>query len=306
MPDLPESWDPNEWELHARGLLHDRHGDINVMKVPARHKGDFGLDLAEACRGGACGRNQWLARIEFGGTQVKLARAEAERIRILRPKVICHLREAEGSQSDRQGRARIHLQRSHHGRDKPPGAWHTGDKGERQSAKCERVSVQIRLRHSGEAARLRTRHSQKDTVQGTLDDSILQVERRFDEAIEAVAPQMAVGLQIRQREQDARPRYLMRETAGKTIAGWSASSYAGSLLLRDSTDCECATLCQGTGKLFAQVCRLPAFRQRLRAQHRHQEKWANITRPGQHNTTHYLSVCTFARCRGLFTERFFV
>jgi hypothetical protein len=44
MPVLHEFWDPNEWELHALGLLQDRHGATNVMKVPARHKGDFGID----------------------------------------------------------------------------------------------------------------------------------------------------------------------------------------------------------------------------------------------------------------------
>jgi hypothetical protein len=44
MPVLNESWDPNDWELHALSLLHDRHGAVSVMKVPARHKGDFGLD----------------------------------------------------------------------------------------------------------------------------------------------------------------------------------------------------------------------------------------------------------------------
>ncbi|MFT8247241.1 hypothetical protein [Roseomonas sp. BN140053] len=44
MPTLQEFWDPNEWELHAFGLLQDRHGATNVMKVPARHKGDFGID----------------------------------------------------------------------------------------------------------------------------------------------------------------------------------------------------------------------------------------------------------------------
>jgi len=44
MPELHEFWDPNEWEDHALGLLHDRHGAVNVMKVPARHKGDFGVD----------------------------------------------------------------------------------------------------------------------------------------------------------------------------------------------------------------------------------------------------------------------
>ena len=41
---FPENWDPNDWELHAFGLLQDRHGALNVMKVPARHKGDYGLD----------------------------------------------------------------------------------------------------------------------------------------------------------------------------------------------------------------------------------------------------------------------
>jgi hypothetical protein len=44
MPDVHEFWDPNEWELHVFGLLQDRHGPLNVQKVPARHKGDHGLD----------------------------------------------------------------------------------------------------------------------------------------------------------------------------------------------------------------------------------------------------------------------
>lgn len=44
MPVLHESWDPNDWELHAFGLLQDRHGATSVMKVPSRHKGDFGID----------------------------------------------------------------------------------------------------------------------------------------------------------------------------------------------------------------------------------------------------------------------
>jgi len=44
MPDLHEFWDPNEWELHVYGLLQDRHGPLNVHKIPARHKGDRGLD----------------------------------------------------------------------------------------------------------------------------------------------------------------------------------------------------------------------------------------------------------------------
>jgi hypothetical protein len=44
MPELQEFWDPNEWEQHVYGLLQDRHGPLNIHKVPARHKGDHGLD----------------------------------------------------------------------------------------------------------------------------------------------------------------------------------------------------------------------------------------------------------------------
>jgi hypothetical protein len=44
MPEMFEAWDPNEWELHVLGLLQDRHGPLNVNKVPARHQGDLGLD----------------------------------------------------------------------------------------------------------------------------------------------------------------------------------------------------------------------------------------------------------------------
>jgi hypothetical protein len=44
MPQLHEFWDPNDWELHIYGLLQDRHGPLNIHKVPARHKGDHGID----------------------------------------------------------------------------------------------------------------------------------------------------------------------------------------------------------------------------------------------------------------------
>jgi hypothetical protein len=44
MPELHEFWDPNEWEQHVYGLLQDRHGPLNIHKVPARHRGDHGLD----------------------------------------------------------------------------------------------------------------------------------------------------------------------------------------------------------------------------------------------------------------------
>jgi hypothetical protein len=49
MPVRLESWAPDEWEICALGLLHDRHGPVNVMKVPARHKGDFGIDYYCLC-----------------------------------------------------------------------------------------------------------------------------------------------------------------------------------------------------------------------------------------------------------------
>lgn len=37
-------WNPDDWELFAYGLLQQRHGALNVHKIPAAHKGDFGLD----------------------------------------------------------------------------------------------------------------------------------------------------------------------------------------------------------------------------------------------------------------------
>lgn len=37
-------WNPDEWEIFAFGLLQDRHGPLNVQKVPAAHKGDVGMD----------------------------------------------------------------------------------------------------------------------------------------------------------------------------------------------------------------------------------------------------------------------
>ena len=44
MPEALEYWDPNEWEEHVRGLLCDRHGPLEVQAVPARDKGDWGID----------------------------------------------------------------------------------------------------------------------------------------------------------------------------------------------------------------------------------------------------------------------
>jgi hypothetical protein len=37
-------WNPDDWEAFALGLLQNRHGALNVHKIPAAHKGDFGID----------------------------------------------------------------------------------------------------------------------------------------------------------------------------------------------------------------------------------------------------------------------
>ncbi|WOH50557.1 hypothetical protein [Bradyrhizobium sp. sBnM-33] len=37
-------WNPDEWEAFALSLLQNRHGVLNVHKIPAAHKGDFGID----------------------------------------------------------------------------------------------------------------------------------------------------------------------------------------------------------------------------------------------------------------------
>lgn len=37
-------WNPDDWELFAQSLLHRRHGPLHVQKIPASHKGDYGID----------------------------------------------------------------------------------------------------------------------------------------------------------------------------------------------------------------------------------------------------------------------
>ncbi|OLP44429.1 hypothetical protein [Rhizobium oryziradicis] len=37
-------WNPDDWEFFAQTLLHARHGPLHVQKIPAAHKGDFGID----------------------------------------------------------------------------------------------------------------------------------------------------------------------------------------------------------------------------------------------------------------------
>jgi len=39
-----EIWDGSDWEAHVLRLLQDQYGAENVQKVPAKHKGDCGLD----------------------------------------------------------------------------------------------------------------------------------------------------------------------------------------------------------------------------------------------------------------------
>ena len=37
-------WNPDDWEIFAQSLLHRRHGPLHVQKIPAAHKGDYGID----------------------------------------------------------------------------------------------------------------------------------------------------------------------------------------------------------------------------------------------------------------------
>ncbi|WP_417683966.1 hypothetical protein [Roseibium sp.] len=39
-----DAWDGDEWEAHVLRLIQDQFGPENVQKVPAKHKGDCGLD----------------------------------------------------------------------------------------------------------------------------------------------------------------------------------------------------------------------------------------------------------------------
>jgi hypothetical protein len=42
--DIVQVWNPDDWEMFALSLLQSRHGTLNVHKIPAAHKGDFGID----------------------------------------------------------------------------------------------------------------------------------------------------------------------------------------------------------------------------------------------------------------------
>ncbi|AZO33090.1 hypothetical protein EOA27_05200 [Mesorhizobium sp. M2A.F.Ca.ET.037.01.1.1] len=44
MSSAVQVWNPDEWELFAFSLLQSRHGPLHVHKIPAAHKGDYGID----------------------------------------------------------------------------------------------------------------------------------------------------------------------------------------------------------------------------------------------------------------------
>lgn len=44
MPDAVKIWDPNEWEQYIMALLRRHYGPGDFVEVPAKHRGDFGLE----------------------------------------------------------------------------------------------------------------------------------------------------------------------------------------------------------------------------------------------------------------------
>jgi hypothetical protein len=44
MINAVQVWNPDDWELFSVSLLQNRHGPLNVQKIPAAHKGDYGID----------------------------------------------------------------------------------------------------------------------------------------------------------------------------------------------------------------------------------------------------------------------
>lgn len=44
MINAVQVWNPDDWELFCLSLLQNRHGPLNVQKIPAAHKGDYGID----------------------------------------------------------------------------------------------------------------------------------------------------------------------------------------------------------------------------------------------------------------------
>lgn len=44
MTSAVQVWNPDDWESFALSLLQGRHGALEVQKIPAKHKGDYGID----------------------------------------------------------------------------------------------------------------------------------------------------------------------------------------------------------------------------------------------------------------------
>ena len=45
MSNFVQQWGPDEWESFALSLLQERHGHLEVQRVPATHRGDLGIDF---------------------------------------------------------------------------------------------------------------------------------------------------------------------------------------------------------------------------------------------------------------------
>lgn len=44
MVSVVHQWNPDDWEMFALSLLQQRHGILEVHKIPATHMGDYGID----------------------------------------------------------------------------------------------------------------------------------------------------------------------------------------------------------------------------------------------------------------------
>ncbi|MBZ9992981.1 hypothetical protein [Mesorhizobium sp. BH1-1-4] len=44
MVSVVHQWNPDDWEIFALSLLQQRHGPLDVHKIPATHMGDYGID----------------------------------------------------------------------------------------------------------------------------------------------------------------------------------------------------------------------------------------------------------------------
>jgi len=44
MSSAVQVWNPDDWEIFTLALLQGRHGPLHVQKIPAAHKGDYGID----------------------------------------------------------------------------------------------------------------------------------------------------------------------------------------------------------------------------------------------------------------------